>query len=190
MVMQSLVFVLLGFVSVVSLAEGETLSKQSIELKSAMTKIESDHGKSFATWFPKDKTEFNRICNNPKHDELSDCHDIIQEGAGKTLRLSPEILGSKVSKIVSELEFDADAPSYLQTVWVEFCTQDPSAFVEAVEKLSPSARKRSFKYMTRGIEHDDNEKLDRCIDSLTSAKRLKAARWAKSARTRQSVDHH
>ena len=119
------ILVLLIAVSIVSSAEDKKLSKQSARLKDAMKNIDSDQGRSFSKWFPKDKTEFNRVCNSSKFDELYDCHGIIQDGAKKVIQSFPRVLGPKIALITSELNFDADAPNYLQGVWVEFCTTNP-----------------------------------------------------------------
>lgn len=188
-----LIFILSSYVFAIqsnaASADEAKLTPQALTLRNSVALIGSDGGAEFSNAFPKNKKEFIEICDSPKFDQLYDCSKVINVGVKKVLQKSPSLLSAKVANLAAEVDFGADAPNYLQSVWTEFCQKNPKEFASSILKLESGKQTAALRYLTKGIEQDNNVKLDKCIKSLSSAKLDKVANIAKSVRFKKSSDH-
>jgi hypothetical protein len=182
--------VFITFISICANAEKAKLTEQSAQLKSALSRIDSGGAADFAKWFPKNRKEFDETCNSPKFDQLYDCHEVFSIGVARALPVTPGELGPKLAKLASEVSYSADAPNYLQRAWNKFCLDNPKAFHESARKLGVAAQNRAFRYMTDGIEADDNADLEACAESLKKAGFGKMADQVRKNRVKEGGSHH
>lgn len=162
------------------------LEAKAKNLLTLLGDLENPKGRSaFLAAFPKDNKSFTELCISEYTLPVSDCHEIILNGLGRTAKEKDSVkeTAKVLAKLASEIGFDADAPNYVQETLTNLCVASPQEFSGAVKALSAKAQNKALKFMNESFLDKNREDYVKCLQVLkTSGDKKTAEQGAKFVR--------
>lgn len=148
-----IVIIVWGLV-IAELGNAAALIPQAEELRDAYKKLQvsrnnSHYQKLFLASFPSSKTEFNRLFNSPKKDQLFDGNDYIFQLERLAVN-HPKQTFQLVLKLASELKWQTGAANYLQFVLMKISLNDPLSFSSQLQSLGENKKRSVIGFMAQG----------------------------------------
>lgn len=123
--------------------------------------------------FPKNLAEFKELCQSQDAESLpdGDCSGLFEGMLPQVMKYKENTkqLIEALVPLLAEVEFDADAPSYLQHQAGEACQKDPKAFGNALNGLKGTATDKAIKFLNANLVKKNVPSFLECQKSLENA---------------------